>query len=247
MVPLYALAPLVALAAALYASVGHGGASAYLAILTLAGFAAGEVAPVVLVMNVGVASASALSFARAGHLRHRLLWPFAAASIPAAFLGGLVALPGSVREGLLGVALAAAAVRFLAFPTLRSVGSDGSAPPPLALALAVGAALGFLAGATGIGGGVYLTPLLLLAGWAEAKPAAAASAAFIVLNSASGLAGHLARGARVDLELLAPLLAAALVGGAAGAWLASRRLGSATLQRALGVVLLVAALRAFLA
>lgn len=248
MLPPWALAPVVLLAAALYASVGHGGASAYLAILILAGYAVAEVAPVVLLLNIGVASTSFASYRAAGHFRWRLLWPFLLTSIPAAFLGGLMRLPAGAQETLLGIAFVVAGVRFLFFPSLAPLGraSDGAAPPPLWLALVVGAALGFLAGVTGIGGGVYLTPLLLLARWAEAKPAAAISAAFIVLNSVSGLAGHLARGAEFRVDLLVPLLLGALVGGFVGSWFGARKLTSGALQRSLGVVLLLAALRAFL-
>jgi uncharacterized membrane protein YfcA len=178
----------IAAAAALYASVGHGGASAYIALMALAGLAPEEVRPAALVLNILVAGLGAWRFVRAGRFDWRVFWPFAAAAIPAAFLAGRVDVPVHVYRPLLAVALAAAAARYLIWPQLDAIKS--SAPPSALIALPAGALLGALAGLTGIGGGVYLSPLLVFAGWADPQRATGIAACFIVVNSAAGLAGR---------------------------------------------------------
>jgi uncharacterized membrane protein YfcA len=236
------LLPLFLLAATLYASVGHGGASAYLAILVLAGYARPEIAPTVLILNILVTAAGFTNYYRAGHFSPRLLWPFIMASIPAAYLGGMMPLSQAVFSGILGVTLFIAGLRFLLFtkPILPR--------PPIdpkwiyGIGLPLGLVLGFLAGLIGIGGGIFLSPLLLLMGWADAKQTAAVSAAFIILNSLSGLGAHALRGT-IHLELAVPLGITVLIGGQIGSWWGARKVPPAVLQQVLGIVLLTASLK----
>jgi uncharacterized membrane protein YfcA len=233
------LVPAFFLAAMLYASVGHGGASAYLAILVLAGFTRNEIAPTVLVLNILVTTLGALNYRRAGHLDLRLLLPFILTSIPAAFLGGSLQVSEKTFSVILGWTLLVAALRFLVF-TKPITGKQDFTPGLLfGVGLPVGLALGFLAGLIGIGGGIFLSPLLLLMGWADAKKTAAVSAGFILLNSLSGLIAHLIRTAP-DWPLLSVLAITVLVGGWIGSYRGAYKLQPVTLQRLLGVVLLIA-------
>jgi uncharacterized protein len=239
-VTLLLLAAATAVAAALYASVGHGGASGYLAILALAGLAGPEVAATVLTMNLIVSSVSFGRYTRAGYLDLRLVLPFIIFSAPAAFVGGTLRVPATVFGVVLGVALLVAALRFL-LP--HPPGRQESLRPRrrtfwLAAAL-LGTVLGVLSGITGVGGGIYLSPLLLVLGWADAKTTAATAATFIFVNSATGLAGRLLIGQGL-LPDLVPLMVAALIGGWFGAWWGAERAGNRTIKRVLGVVLLVA-------
>ncbi|MCI0343719.1 MAG: TSUP family transporter, partial [Planctomycetales bacterium] len=190
-----------------------------------------------LVLNLLVAGTGAVAFARAGHLRAALLLPFAAWSVPLAFLGGRLRLPPGTYDVLLAAVLAFAALRML-FPRPGEE-APSSRRPPVAAAAGLGAGIGLLSGLVGVGGGIFLSPILLLARWATPKEAAAASAAFIVLNSAAGLGGRATRG-DLDLSGVLPLAAAALVGGAAGSLLGARVLLGTTLRRILGVVLAIA-------
>lgn len=228
--------PGVALVAALYGSVGHGGASGYMALLVLAGLAADRVAFPALALNLIVAGLAAWQFRRAGHFSWRLFWPFAAASIPLAALGGALRLPADAYKIVLGLALLAASGRFLLM-TREVAGS--SQPVLIPLALGIGAVLGFVSGMVGVGGGIFLSPMLLLFGWADAKQTAAVSALFIWVNSLSGLAARVVSG-RAEWGLVAPLAAAVLVGGVLGSWLGAHRLPRIVLQRLTGGVLLIA-------
>jgi uncharacterized protein len=225
----------ILVAAVLYSSVGHGGASAYLAVMALAGLAPAVMRPSALVLNLIVAAIAAVRFARAGHFCWRLFWPFAVASIPFAFLGGAITLPDAVYRRLLGVVLL-----FAAYRLWRVFGGGGSLrTPSLLTALLWGAAIGMLSGLTGVGGGIFLSPLLLLARWAEPKPTAAVSAAFIWVNSFAGLLAKPASLAALPPGI--PLWAiAAAAGGILGASLGSRRLPGLALRRLLALVLLVA-------
>ncbi|MBI4393053.1 MAG: sulfite exporter TauE/SafE family protein [Euryarchaeota archaeon] len=230
-------------AAVIYSSVGHGGATAYLAVLMLAGFAPADVAAPVLVINVAVAGIAFANYKAAGHFRPRVLVPFALASVPAAFIGGSHHIEPRVQALILGTALLFAAARLLLLPTLKSrpIVEEGS-PTFFFAALGAGASLGFLAGATGIGGGIFLSPLLILAGWTDAKGAAPVAAAFIVLNSVSGLAAR-ALLTDLDLSLLWALGPFAVLGGLLGSRVGAFRLSALTVQRSLGAVLAIAATR----
>jgi uncharacterized membrane protein YfcA len=229
----------ILVAAVLYSSVGHGGASAYLAVMALAGLAPAGMRPSALVLNLVVAAISAFRFARAGWFRWRLLWPFAATSIPFAFLGGSITLPESLYERVLGLVLLFAAYRLW---RVFGKGEERPHPPPLLAALLWGAAIGMLSGLTGVGGGIFLSPLLLLAHWAEPKPTAAVSAAFIWVNSFAGLLGKPSSLAALPSGV-ALWAAAAAIGGIVGAGLGSQRLPSLVLRRLLAVVLVVAGVK----
>jgi uncharacterized membrane protein YfcA len=230
--PLYAALFVVA---ALYSSVGHAGASGYIAAMSLFGIAATEIRPVALVLNILVASITAWRFASAGHFSWRLFWPFALLSIPLAFVGGYLHVPTYVLKPLLGLVLWFSAARFL----LRPSAEDTATEPPPGTAIPVGAGLGLLAGLTGTGGGIFLTPLLLFLRWARAKQAAAVSALFILVNSAAGLVGNVAS-TKSFPEMAVPFAACAVGGGLLGSHFGSRRFDHRTIKRCLAVVLLVA-------
>ena len=232
------LAALVAgvfIVAVLYSSVGHAGASGYIAVMSLLGLAPAVIKPTALTLNILVASIGAWQFWRAGHFHWRLFWPFALLSFPLAFLGGYLDLPTHVFKLLVGIVLLFSAMRLLAKPPVESEPRD----PPRAAAFASGAGMGLLAGLTGTGGGIFLTPLLLFMHWARAKEAAAVSALFILVNSVSGLAGNI--GATKQFPDFAfALLAAAGAGGAIGSYFGSRRFDPVVIKRLLAIVLLIA-------
>jgi uncharacterized membrane protein YfcA len=222
-----------------YASVGHGGASAYLAAMALAGVAPQEMRPIALLLNVLVSSLATWKFHRAGHFRWRLFWPFAVVSIPLAYVGGAITLPGQAYKILVGVVLLYAAWQLWrsarAGEEMRPVRE-----PPLGWAMAIGAAMGLLAGLTGVGGGIFLSPLLLMLGWAGTKQTSAVAAPFILVNSLAGLAAiAVARSAALPayVWILAP---AVLAGGWLGAESGSRRFANPLVRRVLAVVLALA-------
>ncbi len=234
------LACLMFAAAALYASVGHAGASGYLAAMALFGLAPAVMKPTALTLNVVVAAVATLKFTRAGCFSWRLFWPFALSSVPLAFVGGSLVLTDAVYRRVLGAVLAYAAVRLFWDPPAPSGRAAGGVP--LLPALLLGAIIGLLSGMVGVGGGIFLSPLLLLLGWAETRQVSGVSAPFILINSVAGLLGHLS-----GLHSLPGALpvwgAAVLVGGWIGADYGSRRLGGRTIRRLLAAVLLVAALK----
>ncbi|MBC8126779.1 MAG: sulfite exporter TauE/SafE family protein [Gloeobacteraceae cyanobacterium ES-bin-144] len=225
------------LAAALYASVGHGGASAYLAVMGLAGVAPAEMKPIALTLNIAVSLVAMTAFYRAGHFRPKLFWVLAVASVPAAFVGGWLQAPAPVFKMILCAALLVGAWR-LAFGGKNEDFQSREARPSVLLLL--GFVIGFLSGLIGIGGGIFLTPLLIFFRWCPAKPAAATSAAFIFANSLSGLSGFLIKGGSVP-SLTWMLLPAVIAGGWLGSCWGSKRAHTLTLQRVLAVVLIVAA------
>jgi uncharacterized protein len=219
----------------LYSSVGHAGASGYIAVMGLLGMAATVIRPTSLALNIIVGTIAAIQFARAGHFRWALFWPFALPAVPLAFFGGSLRIPNHTLELILGGFLVVSAVLFWIKPKERE---DISAPK-LPTALLSGAAIGVLAGMTGTGGGIFLTPLLLFAGWSNAKNAAAVSAAFILCNSLSGLGGFVWRGGDVP-SLAWPLAAAVIAGGFLGSSLGAKHFNTPTVKRLLGAVLLIA-------
>jgi uncharacterized protein len=228
---------LIFLAALLYASVGHAGASGYLAAMALVGVAPSVMKPTALVLNLLVSSIGTVAFARAGAFSWRLFWPFALGAAPLAYFGGALTLPGVWYKPLVGVVLLVAAVRLLSG---KLTDRENPQPPPIWLSVLLGAGIGFLAGLTGTGGGIFLTPLLLLAGWSRAKEAAGTSVAFILVNSLAGLAGKPSSLAQLPPQLWLWALAAVL-GGSVGALLGSKRLPPPWLRRLLALVLLIAA------
>jgi uncharacterized membrane protein YfcA len=224
-------------AAALYSSVGHGGASAYLALMALFAVTPEAMRPTALVLNICVAGIGAVRYIRSGNFDWPIFWPFAVTAIPVAFFAGRIPVPEDIYKPILGAALLLAAARYLFLPNLDAV--KAIARPGLAVALPSGAALGGLAGVTGTGGGIFLSPFLVFMGWADAKKAAGVAALFIVANSAAGLAGRLTSLQKLPNEL--PILIGAVVTGALiGTTLNLRAFSKTMLLRALGLVLLVA-------
>lgn len=228
-------------AAFLYASVGHGGASAYIAAMAIAGIAPAEMRPIALQLNVLVSALATYKFYRAGHFRWPLFWPFAVVSIPAAYLGGAITLPGTAYKILVGVVLLYAGWQLWwsarAGEELRPV-----RPLPVALAMAIGGVLGVLSGLTGVGGGIFLSPVLLLMHWTTTKETSGVAVAFILVNSVAGLLGNVSAVSFVanDITYWAP---AALIGGWIGTELGTRVLPIAGIRRWLSVVLVLAGLK----
>lgn len=232
-------AALIFAAALLYSAVGHAGASGYLAVMAFLGTAPSEMRPTALVLNLLVATIGTAQFARAGHFRWPLFWPFALGSIPAAFIGGRLALSGNWYRAVVGVVLLLSAVRFMV--VLRAPDHVRQAPPR-PIAFAAGCALGLLAGLTGVGGGIFLSPLLLMMGWADLRTTAATSAAFILVNSAAGLLGQWAQIGALPTDAVAWGVAA-VCGGLIGSYLGSRRMGGAALRGTLAAVLVLAGVK----
>jgi uncharacterized membrane protein YfcA len=228
---------LIFIAALLYASVGHGGASAYLAIMALLEIAPDQARPIALALNLVVSALALWRFARVGAFDLRLFASVAVGAVPLAFVGGLVHVPPAVYRPLLGIVLLASAGVLLVQG--RALAEDAVTPPPARVAVPVGATLGLLAGLTGTGGGIFLSPVMLFARWAEARTVAGVAAAFIFVNSAAGLAGSALRLGNLPPAMPWLVLAAAS-GGLLGSSLSAGRWPRAVLVRLLGVVLIVA-------
>ena len=222
-----------------YAMVGHGGASGYLALGILFAMSPEDLRPQVLYLNLLVAGFSFIAFAREGYFRAKLLLPVIAISVPAAFVGARWQVSTSLTQGLLGFALLAASGRML-MPAVTQKEKNPHVPA-LPVLLLAGGLLGLLAGMTGVGGGIYLSPLLLLMGWAAVKETAATSAAFIWLNSVAGLVGLYS----VDALASPPLawIAAAFAGGFAGSWVGAKKMTPGPLRMVLAAMLLMAAVK----
>jgi uncharacterized membrane protein YfcA len=229
--------------ALLYSSVGHAGASGYIAVLTLFSFGPSVIKPTVLLLNILVASITTYQFWRAGHFSWRLFWPFAVLSVPCAFLGGYLLIPAHTFKLIVGIVLLISALRL--FWTNKQADVKTTSPAPRAVSLPVGAAIGFLSGITSTGGGIFLTPLLLFFRWAKTKTAAALSALFVLVNSVSGLLGYFSN--RQPLPPLAwSLVLAAILGGIIGSQMGSRHLPSRIIYICLACVLTIAGLKLIL-
>src|SRR5213596_777678 len=225
----------IGLIALLYSSVGHAGASGYIATMTLFGLAPTVIRPTALVLNILVASIGAFQFWRAGHFSWKLFWPFVLLSIPAAYVGGYLQPTASILRILIGIVLLSSAARLM----FRRSDPPQTFPPSRPTALSIGAGLGFLAGLTGTGGGIFLTPLLLFFRWAHIRQAAAVSALFIWVNSIAGLIGYFTAVHSVP-TLGIVLGAAAIVGGFVGSRLGSRHFPTRTISILLAIVLTIA-------
>lgn len=233
------LAALILAAALLYSSVGHGGASGYLAAMALFGVAPEVMKPTALALNVLVSLIATIRFYRVGAFSWPLFLPLILASVPLAYLGGVLTLPPHLYRPVVGVVLLYAAWRF--FFTASKTDYE-LVKPSWPVLLATGGALGFLSGLTGVGGGIFLSPLLLLLRWAPIKTISGISAAFIFANSVAGLLGVLSHSPSLPPAL--PLWAvAAVIGGLVGAEFGSRRLGNSMIQKLLAAVLVIAGLK----
>ncbi|MBL4586324.1 MAG: sulfite exporter TauE/SafE family protein [Flavobacteriales bacterium] len=233
------LLPVVAF---LYAAVGHGGASGYLALMAIWAFPVSVMKPTALLLNLFVAAISFIAYARKGHFNWRLFAAFAIASIPMAFLGGMIEIDASIYKKILAL--------LLAFAILKMLGVFGKESTsikqvPFLQGVLVGATIGFFSGLIGIGGGIILSPVILLMGWGRMKEVAAVSAAFIWVNSAAGLTGHLSRGVTIEPQAFI-LVAVALVGGFLGGYLGSMKFNDHALKRLLAFVLVLACAKLFL-
>ncbi len=237
------LAAIFVFVGALYACIGHAGASGYLAVMALAGVAPDEMRPTALAVNVAVAAIAFTQFMRAGHFSWGLTWPFLLAAPPAAFLGAAIPLSTRGVSLTVGIALCVSAAK-MAWDlrgTARAPKSHPS-PPSIGVALPAGASIGVVAGLTGTGGGIFLSPLMLMLRWADPKQVAATSALFILANSIAGLGGLAVEGWIPHGSLLI-LVAAGAIGGAIGAHVGSRRLASTTLRAIVAVVIFAAGVK----
>lgn len=230
---------LLVLVAFLYSSVGHGGASGYLALMALFGFLPEVMRPTALVLNILVAGLAFWHYARAGHFRWALFRPFALASIPAAFVGGLWDVDPLMYKKILGVLLLFAVGRMVFQP--RDPGTSLRLLHVPAAWL-TGAAIGLLSGLIGMGGGILLSPLLLLFRWADMRQTAAVSALFILVNSAAGLIGLGLSGITWD-PYMPLMIGLAFAGGMAGSWMGARHLPLVGLRAMLAIVLIVASFK----
>ncbi len=228
--------------ALLYASVGHGGASGYLALMAIYGFAPEVMKLTALILNLFVSLTSFILFYRGGHFKWKLFLPFALASIPFSFLGGTIVLDAHIYKKVLGVLLLFPVLRFFIYPNTADKDLKDSNWP---ISLLVGAIIGFLSGLIGIGGGILLSPVLLLLSWTNQKQTAAISALFIFVNSLAGLAGQWSHGIKLEPAMLS-FVAIAFVGGMAGAWLGSLKFNQQILKYTLAVVLLMASVKLIL-
>lgn len=228
--------------ALLYASVGHGGASGYLALMAIYGFAPEVMKPSALILNLFVSLTSFIMFYKGGHFRWRLFLPFALASIPFSFLGGTITLDAAIYKKVLGVLLLFPVARFFFYPNTEDADLKSS---NFFISLLIGAIIGFLSGLIGIGGGIILSPVLLLLNWTNQKQTAAISALFIFVNSIAGLAGQLSKGIHIDNTVFG-FIAIAFIGGLGGAWLGSLKLNQLYLKYTLALVLLMASVKLIL-
>ncbi|RJP48273.1 MAG: sulfite exporter TauE/SafE family protein [Anaerolineaceae bacterium] len=232
---LYLLVPLIAF---LYASVGFGGATGYLAAMSFFGIPPQEMASTALVLNILVSSISFSSFYRAGHLRRDLLLPFLVTSVPAAFLGGYFKITDETYSIILYIVLTFVAVRLLFFSTRRDVETETNLNRQLPSAnYLIGLIIGLLSGMVGIGGGIFLSPIIIFARWGTSKHASAVAAAFIALNSISGLIGRAAGGTFIITSFGLSLIPFGLLGALAGSYLGAVRINGLNLRRTLGVIM----------
>lgn len=228
----------IGLMAVLYSSVGHGGASGYLAAMALWGLLPEEMRPAALLMNIVVTSWLLYRFQPYKLMPYKLFWPLVIASTPLAFIGGLIKIDAEAYRLLVGVMLLLAAVRML----MINKAAESTHQPTMIVVFLVGAILGFSAGLTGIGGGVFLSPILLIFGWCSIRQSTAVAAGFILLNSIGGLAGYIVSDQSWPMGA-GWLVIAALAGCLFGGELAAHRASSLTLQKLLAAVLAIAAVK----
>lgn len=228
---------LLFLVAFIYASVGHGGASGYLALMALFSVTPEVMKPTALLLNLFVSLTSFYQYYRGHHFKPGIFWPLSMASIPMSFIGGLVIMDGTIYKKILGFLLLVPIVRFLFF---RNIKVEEIKPAGLFLSILIGGSIGFLSGLIGIGGGIILSPVLLLMKWTDQKQTAAISALFIFVNSVAGLAGQLTKGVTFSPSMYMYVLVA-FTGGLCGAYVGALKFNQNVLKNVLAVVLIMAA------
>jgi uncharacterized membrane protein YfcA len=235
----YWLLLLMPLVAFLYSSVGHGGASSYIVLLTLFGFAPVEVRPAALLLNIGVSGISFLSFRKTNQFPKELFWSLILFSMPAAFIGGMFVLDVKIYQKILGLLLLLPIARLF---NIFKPNATKTVERKFWMAPTLGVAIGFVSGLVGIGGGILLSPVIILLGWADLKQTATISALFIFLNSITGLMGSGLNGFTwlPHFEIIAPLT---LIGGIVGGYFGAHRYSGLSLRYALAIVLMVAAIK----
>lgn len=236
------LAGLFLIVAIIFSAIGHAGASGYLAVMALMGMAPAVMKPTALTLNILVALVATIQFYRAGFFSWRALWPFVLTSIPMAFWGGAHQLPGTVYKWAVGIVLVASAVIILASQKLRIEKPTLFPHMPIPWALMSGAVIGLVSGLIGTGGGVFLSPLMVLACWATVRQATGVIAAFVLLNSIAGLAGYVTKITQLPTHTYL-WLGAVLLGALIGTELGRKRLKLPALERILALVLLIAGLK----
>ncbi len=234
------LSILIFAAGLLYSSVGHAGASGYLAAMALFGLAPEVMKPTALTLNILVAAIATAQFYRAGYFSWNIFLPFAISSIPFAFFGGAMSLPGHTYKQIAGIVLLFAACHF--FMQRKSATVDSTKTMHVPAAILSGAGIGLLSGMVGVGGGIFLSPLILFMGWAGTKQTAGVSAMFILVNSIAGMAGHLAS-VKFLPDAIGYWAFAAVLGGVIGSHMGCRRFTNATLYQLLAVVLVIAGVK----
>ena len=220
----------------LYAAVGHGGASGYLALMALYGVAPEEMKPTALVLNLFVSMTSFIQYYRGGYFLKKLFLPIAGASIPLAFVGGMITVEENIYKRILGILLLFPVIRFFFF---KNVADSELKSHNVTIAIVTGGIVGLLSGMIGIGGGIILSPILLLLQWTNQKQTAAISAAFIFVNSVAGLGGMLTQGISFTGDMVMYIIVA-FIGGLLGAYLGSKKFNQDVLKYVLATVLLMA-------
>jgi uncharacterized membrane protein YfcA len=232
---------LLVVVAFLYSSVGHGGASGYLALMAVFAFAPETMRPIALLLNIFVSLIAFFQYYRAGFFSWSLFWPFAIASFPAAFLGGMIAVDVGLYKKILAILLLFSVLRLLGINfKLQKIGFKSN----IYISLLIGSVIGLFSGMIGIGGGIILSPLILLMNWADMKKTAAVSALFIFVNSIAGFSGLLIQGFNFSTEM-GWILGVALVGGFAGAYFGANQFKNVLLNKILAMVLLLASIKLF--
>lgn len=226
----------------LYAAVGHGGASGYLALMALYGVVPEEMKPTALVLNLFVSLTSFIQYYRGGYFSRKLFIPIAAASIPLAFIGGMITVEENIYKRILGILLLFPVIRFFFF---KNVDDSELKPHNTTIAVVTGGVVGLLSGMIGIGGGIILSPILLLLHWTNQKQTAAISAAFIFVNSVAGLGGMVTQGISFTGDMMMYIVVA-FTGGLLGAYLGSKKFNQNVLKYVLATVLLMASYKLLL-